>query len=99
MIAYKLCRLKKNGDITPLFINKSKVLPIGEWMPAEVHPTKGFVLRPFWHCTSSPEASHLSKKGRVWVKLEIEDFTEFKRPKVQGGIWYLASNLKILEVL
>jgi hypothetical protein len=98
MIAYKLCRQLKNGEITPLFINKTKRMPFGEWMQAECHPTKGFAIRPFWHCTSRPHAPHLSEKGRVWVKVEIEDFTEFVRPDAQGGKWYLAGRMKMLKI-
>jgi hypothetical protein len=99
MLAYKLCRVKKNGDITPLFINKSKVLPFNEWMEAECHPTNGYKVRPFWHCTSEPVAPHLSEKGRVWIKLEIEEFEEFKRPTNQGGLWFLAKRIKLIEIL
>lgn len=99
MIAYKLCRLKKNGEITPLFINKKKNLPLNVWLEAESHPTKGYKLRPYWHCCSKPVAPHLSEKGRVWVKLEIKNYEEFKRPNNQGGMWYLANEIKILEIL
>lgn len=99
MIAYKLCRLLKNGDITPLFINKKLRLIFNEWLDAECHPTKGFAVRPFWHCTSNPVAPHLSKKNRVWIKLEIEDFTEFHRPESQGGKWFLAKRIKLLEII
>lgn len=99
MIAYKLCRQLKNGEITPLFINKQFKIPFNEWLNAESHPTKGFKLRPFWHCTSQPIAPHLSEKGRVWVKLEIDDYEEFKRPNNQGGLWFLASRVKFLEIV
>ena len=98
MIAYKLCRKLKNGDITPLFINKTKRLPFNEWMNAELHPTKGFTVRPFWHCTSEPIAPHLSNKNRVWIKIEMEDYTEFVRPVSQGGKWFLANKIKLLEI-
>ena len=74
MIAYKLVRKLKDGNITPLFINKSFRIPFNTWLEAESHPTKGFKERPFWHCTSQPVAPHLSEKNRVWVKMEIEDF-------------------------
>jgi len=97
MIAYKLCRKKKNGSITPLFINKKTVLPFNVWLEAECHPTKGFKVRPYWHCTSQPEVSHLTLKGRVWVKVEIEDYFDFERPKNQGGLWFLAKKIKLLE--
>ena len=99
MIVYKLCRLLKSGEITPLFINKEKRLPFNEWLAAESHPTDGYKLRPFWHCTSQPIAPHLSKEGRVWVECEIEDFTEFIRPVHQGGKWYLANRIKLIKTL
>ena len=70
MIAYKLVRKLKDGSLAPLFINKKQRLPIGEWMQAEDHPTKGYAVRPGWHCLLKPEASHLSKKGRMLVKVE-----------------------------
>ena len=98
MIAYKLCRQLKNGEISPLFINKKKRLPFNEWLNAEPHPTKGFAFRPFWHCTSLPIAPHLSMKGRVWVKVEIDDFIEYNRPALQGGKWFLAKRIKLLEL-
>ena len=97
MIAYKLFRVLKSGEITPLFINKTKRLPLNEWMKAEQHPTKGFKFRPYWHCTSEPLAPHLSIKNRQWYKVEIKDFKEMERPNSQGGLWYLSNNIKIIE--
>ena len=38
-----------------------------------------------------------SGEKRVWRKVLIEDFTEFKRPDNQGGLWYLAKRMKILQ--
>lgn len=99
MIAYKLCRQKKNGDITSLFIDKSKSLPFNIWLTAECYPTTGFKVRPFWHCTSQPVAPHLSEKGRVWIKVEMKDYEEFLRPNNQGGMWFLAKQIKLLEIL
>ena len=71
MIVYKLCRKLANGEITSLFINKTERIVFNKWLHAENHPTKGFALRPGWHCTAKPDAPHLSSKGRVWVKVEI----------------------------
>lgn len=97
MKAYKLFRQLKSGAITPLFINKSKHLPIGQWMKAEDHPTKGYAHRPGWHCTLKPEAPHLSTKNRVWYEVEIKNFKEYNRPESQGGKWILAEDMKIVE--
>ena len=99
MIAYKLVKLRKNGTLGSLFIGASNVLPIGEWMYSEYIPTKGYSPRQGFHCTLKPEAPHLSKKGRVWVKVKLSDYTFFERPESQGGIWIIAHVMKILEVL
>ena len=65
MKAYKLLRIKKDGKLYPLFINKTVATPIGEWMEAECHPTKGFAIRQGWHCCFQPVAPHLKmKRGR-----------------------------------
>lgn len=88
-----------DGSITSLFINKERKLPFNEWITAESYPTKGYKHRPFWHCTSEPNAPHLKEDGRVWVVCEIEDFTEFNRPVSQGGMWYLANRIKLIEIL
>ena len=99
MIAYKLFREMKDGTISTLFIDKKKRLPLNEWMDAECHPTKGFAVRPFWHCTSTPVAPHLSMTGRAWYEIEMEDYTDFQRPKAQGGLWFLAKRIKITKKL
>ena len=97
MICYKLFRQLKDGNITSLFINKTRRLPIGEWLDAEEYPTKGFAFRPMWHCTRTPEAPHISMNNRVWYKVEVQEYEEFKRPKNQGGMWYLSKRIKILD--
>ena len=97
MIAYKLLRKRKNGTLGPLFINRKQVIPVGKWLQAENHPTKGYAVRPGWHATSKPEAPHLSMRGRVWTKVEITDYKKLVRPQNQGGVWLLAQQMKVLE--
>ena len=99
MIAYKLFRQRRDGSLGPLFINARLRIPVGQWLDAECHPTKGFAVRPGWHCSHAPVAPHLSTKGRVWCKVEIEGAEELKRPWNQGGLWYIAKRLKVCEVL
>lgn len=97
-IAYKLLRLRKDGTLGPLFINARQKLEIGRWYVAESHPTPGYAYRPGWHVCSRKSAPHLSKKGRVWAKVEIRFYEVHHRPKCQGGIWFTAEYMKILEV-
>lgn len=87
----------KDGSLSPLFINKKSRIPIGEWLYAEAHPTKGFAFRKGWHCTLIPEAPHLSTKGRVWVEIEVEDYELYDRPESQGGTWVLAQKMKVIK--
>jgi len=97
MKAYKLFRVLKDGSISSLFINKKERHPMKKWLTAKTYPTKGFAVRPFWHCTSEPIAPHLSMKGRAWFEVEMKNYTEFLRPQQQGGLWYLAKDIKILK--
>jgi hypothetical protein len=96
MITYKLLRKRKNGSLGPLFINRKQVIPIGKWLKAESHPTKGYAFRPGWHTTLKPEAPHLSMNGRVWMKVQVKDYERFERPKNQGGIWLLSKWMRVL---
>lgn len=97
MIAYKLFRKLKDGNITSLFINKKERLEKGKWLKAESYPTRGYKFRPFFHCTETPEAPHLVLKDREWYMVEIYDYEEMPRPLHQGGKWYLAKTMKILN--
>lgn len=99
MKAYKLLRLRKDGSLGPLFINRRQRIPLHQPLKAEAHLTRGFAFRPGWHCMAKPEAPHLSKKGRIWCEVEIDDFSEFHRPQSQGGKWYLANQMKVTKVL
>ena len=99
MKAFKLVRKMKDGSLSPLFINKKLRFPIGEWLEAESHRTKGFAYRQGYHCTLKQVAPHLSKKDRVWVEVEVEDVEHYKRPESQGGTWVLAQRMKIIKEL
>lgn len=98
-IAYKLFRQRKDGTLGPLFINRKQRINIGTDYPAEEHRTKGYAFRPGWHCCSEMNAPHLSKKDRVWCKVEIKGFTKHLRPENQGGLWYTADSMKVIEVI
>jgi len=97
--AFKLFRLKASGAITSLFIDKGREYPLNQWMEAACHPTDGFKTRKGWHCLEKPNAPHLSKKDRVWARVEIKDFLPLVRPQRQGGKWYLSNWIRIKKVM
>ena len=102
MRAYKMVRKLSDGKLYPLFINKTEPTPIGKWMKAECYPTKGFAIRQGWHCCFQPIAPHLKEtlangEQRVWVEVEIEDYTTYERPESQGNTWLLAQQMIIVR--
>lgn len=100
LTGYKLFRVRKDGTLGPLFINARQVVPVGEWLTAEDHPTKGFAHRPGWHAALRPVAPHLRQGGnRVWARVELQGTRLYDRPESQGGTWVLADRLRVLEVL
>jgi hypothetical protein len=94
--AFKLLRVRKDGSLGPLFINCRQRIETGKWLRAENHPTEGYAVRPGWHVTASANAPHLSMNGRKWMQVEIKSFKEIKRPKSQGGLWYLAQWMRVV---
>jgi len=97
MLAYKLLRVRKDGSLGPLFINRRLRIPVGTWLTAEDHPTKGYTRRPGWHAMLKPVAPHLSTKGRAWFQVDVDnDFDAYTRPKSQGGAWLVAKRIKVL---
>jgi transposase len=95
--AYKLLRLRCNGTLGPLFINRRQVIQPGVWLEAENWPTRGYAVRPGWHVTLQPIAPHLSMVGRVWRAVEIRDYEQLKRPAAQGGTWLLAKWMRVMS--
>jgi len=104
-LAFKLFKQRKDGSLGPLFINASQRIPIGEWLEAEDHPTKGFANRPGWHCTKEKRAPHLAKEPasgqkRVWCEVGIKgEVTPFERPWNQGGTWFIATHMKVIKII
>jgi hypothetical protein len=94
--AWKLLKVRSDGSLGPLFINTKQRIEPDTWYKAEDHPTPGYKHRPGWHVAPEPNAPHLSLKGRVWCQVEIDEFTELKRPESQGGTWYLAKWMRVL---
>lgn len=99
MIGYKLFNRRKDETLGPLFIDRTLRLTTGIWYHAKDVPTKGYAHRPGWHICHSQSAPHLSKKNRVWALVEFESYEQHQRPEHQGGLWYTAKVMRILEVL
>jgi len=96
IFAYKLLRVRRDGTLGPLFINKNQVIKRDQWYDAEDHPTKGYAHRPGWHCTLHKDAPHLSKKNRRWYRVTILGAEEHARPANQGGTWLIAKKMMVI---
>lgn len=79
--AYKLLATKRSrpGEYFATQINTAAPIRVGEWIPAENHPTKGFAARPGWHAGLLPLAPQMRAKSgmrrpdRVWAEVELPD--------------------------
>ena len=97
---YKLMRIRKDGSLGPLFINRGMRVPVGKWVWAKEYPTKGYSVRLGWHAVEQPIAPHLAKhEDRVWCKVELAGYRMYDRPAAQGEQWILANRMKVLEVI
>lgn len=104
--AFKLMRLRRDGTVGPLFIDRGftpEVGPRAVFYRAAFHPTKGFAERRGWHCTARPVAPHLSmrlKSGerRVWVECRVTCCQTYSRPESQGGEWLLAERIRFVRI-
>ena len=97
--AYKLVRVRKDGTLGPLFIDKGLDYVLNKWLTAKAVKTTGFAFRPGFHCCAEPSAPHLTKKDRVWCEVLVSGVTKHKRPESQGGLWYTAKKMKIVKIL
>ena len=96
MIAYKLLRVRSDGTLGSLFINRKAVLPVGLWLFARTYVNRRFAPRCGWHALPQPSAPHLSTKGRRWYRVLLGRHVSLHRPAHQGGTWLLAESMKIL---
>lgn len=77
---YKLFEMDTNGNLYPLFIDKKTAYPIGQWIHAENHPTKGFAKRPGLHvgeiCSApwlmSADGTYKSQRSKYWRRVWCE---------------------------
>ena len=100
MKAYKLFEVKKDGSLGSLFIDKRSRYELGIEYKAGDYTKKGFAHRPGFHACSEPSAPHIKERdNRVWYVVELGDVEVFKRPKCQGGIWYLSDTMTLIARL
>lgn len=98
MTAWKLFRVRRDGSLGSLFVDRRRVLPIGVWLDARDCRPKGLAYRPGWHASESPALPHLSRRGRVLCLVALAgEIVRHERPASQGGAWLTATRLMILE--
>lgn len=97
ILAYKLFRVRADGTLGSLFINRPRRVPVGKRLRAQTYPTKGFALRHGWHALKKPHAPHLSKRGRKFYVVKLEGCVIHDRSKHQGGRWFCAEYMTVLR--
>jgi hypothetical protein len=102
--AWKLFRLRKDGTLGPLFVDRELVIrPETVYTARQDIRPKTLAYRPGFHCIKHRWAPHIKMRlhngeRRVWCRVVIADYYRDKRPLTQGGMWYVAQNLMITKV-
>lgn len=96
MTGWKLFRVRKDGTLGSLFIDRQRPLAVGQWMRAKRVRTNGYAYRPGWHVLLKRSAPHLSTRGRVWRRVTARHILGVhERPRAQGGTWVTCRDLRI----
>ena len=96
-------KVRKPGQVFPLFIGRAKPVIMGEWLDAEFIPTKGFSPRPGWHLSDTPAALHIGTEKKpvdgkqkptirrddeVWAEVEVADDVDWQPEANRRGRVY-----------
>lgn len=102
MVAFKLVRVREDGSLGSLFVRRSRRLPVGKWIKADlkVRPRDRVAgggvlkLRPGWHAAEKPALAHLTRTGRAVFKVRLRK--NVKRHIGPQGVWYTADEMYIM---
>jgi len=104
----KILNLRADGTMSPLFHETNRRFKEGVWEPFTAtlkHPTKqgrssaNLAFRPaFYGGPKTPQLKmgYSSNQYRVKRDVAFRNWTKIKRPKNQGGGWYMAAEMMIL---
>ena len=104
----KILNLRADGTMSPLFHETKRRFKEGVWEPFTAtlkHPTKqgrssaNLAFRPaFYGGPKTPQLKmgYSSNQYRVKRDVAFRNWTKIKRPKNQGGGWYMAAEMMIL---
>jgi hypothetical protein len=104
----KILNLRADGTMSPLFHETKRRFKEGVWEPFTAtlkHPTKqgrssaDLAFRPaFYGGPKTPQLKMGYSSGQYRVKRDVafRNWTKIKRPKNQGGGWYMAAEMMIL---
>lgn len=83
MKAYKQFRIDKHGNLHPLFVSTTDIIPVGKWLVSKegqrtatgkVASKLGpLAYRPGWHLSEAPYAPHIGIKENGKVKYQRPD--------------------------
>lgn len=108
MRAYKLFRVRRDGSLGPVIINRGQRIETGKWLKFEDHSDKarsyGVAIRPGFHATKEPHAPHLTNgskqaiaDNRTWFVVELQKVRAEHRGVDGGSDWYVAEKMKVLH--
>jgi hypothetical protein len=108
MKAFKLFRVRRDGSLGPVIINRGQRVPVGKWLKCEDHSDKarsyGVAVRVGFHATKEAHAPHLTNgskqaitDNRTWFVVELRKVRAEHRGVDGGSDWYVAEQMRVLH--
>ena len=103
MLMYKVMRVKSDGMLYSINVNRRKPYNIDEWVTAEYILTKHYHDKKGFYGFEKPDVTKYKYKlqrgeRRVWVECEVSDYEIVYYAPDQVN-WVIAQKMKIIRAL
>lgn len=103
MLMYKVMRIKSDGMLYSVNVNRNKPYNIDEWVNAEYILTKHYHDRKGFYGFEKPDSKKYKDKlhrgdRRIWVECEVADYEIVYNAHDQVN-WVIAQKMKIIRAL
>ena len=103
MKMYKIMRVKTDGMLYPIGVNRYRSYNVGEWYDAEHIESRKYKTKKGFYGFEKPSSKRYKEslrrgEKRVWVECETEDCELYYHP-MDGETWMIAQRMKILRAL
>ena len=103
MKMYKIMRVRSDGMLYSIGVNRNKPYDIDEWYTAEHIVSRKYKTKKGFYGFEKPDNERYKttlQRGdrRIWVECEVEDY-EFYHHVMDGATWVIAQRMRMIRAL